>query len=328
MDQNRRIGAYVLITFGIVWAICGVGMLGLGITASSGTAYTTMAALCMLAPAAAAIVMQRAVDKASWAGLGLRLRGTHWGILAITVVVGMSIVPLSLWVSYILAQAFPSAGFGEVALTTDHLLSSINAISEDVLGKPLPTPQLEKLASIPPSLVLLGSTLGAVAAAFTVNLPFMLGEELGWRGYLWQRTQHWSGLRRIAFTGTVWGLWHAPLILVGHNYPGYPAQGVVMMTLLCLVLGVLFDWTRTRSGSIWSSCILHGIINGSAGAFMLFAKDGHPLFGSVAGVAGILSMLLIAAVLVGTDATYRQRLLHGGAPMAPQAPWTTTISNS
>jgi uncharacterized membrane protein YebE (DUF533 family) len=60
---------------------------------------------------------------------------------------------------------------------------------------------------------------------------------------------------------------------------------------------------------VWSSCILHGIINGSAGAFMLFAKAGHPLFGSVAGVGGIVAIGTLAVLVVLLDGTYRRQLL-------------------
>jgi membrane protease YdiL (CAAX protease family) len=222
----------------------------------------------------------------------------------------MAIVPLSLLACYLLAQVFPPAGFGDVSLSTDQLLAAANELSMQYRGKPLDTGTVEKLTRIPPAMVLLFASLGALGGAFTVNLPFMLGEELGWRGYLWQRTQHWSGLRRASFTGIVWGVWHAPLIAIGHNYPGHPVQGILMMTAFCFVIGFLFDWTRTRSGTVWSSCILHGVINGSAGAFMLFAKGGHPLLGSVAGVGGIVAIGALVAVVVMLDGRYRRQLLH------------------
>jgi hypothetical protein len=29
--------------------------------------------------------------------------------------------------------------------------------------------------------------------------------------------------------GVIWGLWHAPLIAIGFNYPGMPVLGILMM---------------------------------------------------------------------------------------------------
>ena len=31
--------------------------------------------------------------------------------------------------------------------------------------------------------------------------------------------------------GLIWGIWHAPFIFQGHNYPQYPVAGVFMMTI-------------------------------------------------------------------------------------------------
>jgi uncharacterized protein len=148
--------------------------------------------------------------------------------------------------------------------------------------------------------------VGASFSAFTVNLPFMLGEELGWRGYLFASTSRWSAAKRVAFTGTVWGIWHAPLILLGHNYPGYPFLGIVLMMVFCTLLAMLFDLSRQRSNSVWGPCVLHGIINGSSGAFVLFAWDGHVLLASPAGVAGLVALLVLCIVVFTFDGSYRR----------------------
>ena len=33
----------------------------------------------------------------------------------------------------------------------------------------------------------------------------------------------------VGVWGVIWGFWHAPLILNGHNYPQHPVVGVFMM---------------------------------------------------------------------------------------------------
>ena len=62
---------------------------------------------------------------------------------------------------------------------------------------------MEVVSRVPGWLVLVLGLLAAVLAACTVNLPFMLGEELGWRGYLYQATAEWPSLKRVLFTGMV-----------------------------------------------------------------------------------------------------------------------------
>lgn len=303
MDKRRW--SFLALTFGFTWGVAGIGILGFGLNAASGAGYAIMAALCMLGPALAALVQQRLLDRAPWSGLGLPLRGTRWLFVGLTALLGMAIVPGALLSTHLLGRFTGIEGFGDVALTSERMLAVFNDISMQAQGKPMDAAQLAKLEGIPPGLVLLIAVLGSVLAAVTVNLPFMLGEELGWRGYLFQRLAAWTPLKRVAFIGVVWGLWHAPLILAGHNYPGHPLQGVGMMVLFCGVLALLFDWTRMRTGSVWSSCLLHGIINGSAGAFSIFTLGGHPLLGSPAGVAGIVAIAVLGALVLLFDRRYR-----------------------
>ncbi len=306
--RRHRITSFLLLAFGIAWAIAGIGWL-LGVRGSEHGGYIVVAALCMFGPAIAAVIQQRLIDRESWDGLGLRFRDTRWKVFAWTAVLGMVLIPTVLLVMYLIGNVGGWDAIGRVSITSEQLIRSIGDITA-AQGLPLPEGQLKLLTSIPAVALLVVLQLVALLSALTINVPFMLGEELGWRGYLWQRTAHWSGLRRVLFTGVVWGVWHAPLILMGHNYPGYPIIGIGMMTILCLLFALLFDWTRTRSGSVWSSVLLHGLINGSAGGGALFAWGGHPLVASPVGVAGFIAFALSGMLLPALDGPYRTAFLH------------------
>jgi len=308
---DRRIPSFLALAFGFSWTLAGVGFL-FGIRADSGLSYVLLAALAMFGPAIAAIVQQRLIDRESWSGLGIALRGTRWAVVGLTALLGMSIVPVSLFVLHVMGAGLGIEAFGKVSLTTQRLLVAVSEMMEEQGLNETVSLQGEWLERIPAFMVLLLSLLGALLSALTVNVPFMLGEELGWRGYLWQRTAHWSGLKRVVLTGVCWGLWHAPLIAMGHNYPGYPVAGIAMMVVFCLLLALLFDWTRTRSGSVWSSVLLHGIINGSAGAMVLFTWGGHVLVGTVVGIGGFIALALLSMVVVMCDPAYRKALYRPG----------------
>jgi membrane protease YdiL (CAAX protease family) len=309
MFTDKRILSFLALAFGITWTIAGIGI-ALGVRATSGIPYTVMAALCMFGPAAAAIVQQRLLDKAPWAGLGLDLGSTRWSIVAGTAVVALAIVPLTMLVVQGLGDLLGMLAFGHVKVSHERAGIAIGELAAGQLSEEGLQRQLTKLREVPAFAILGIALAGSLVAACTVNLPFMLGEELGWRGYLWQRTASWSGLRRVAFTGVCWGIWHAPLIAVGHNYPGEPLRGIAMMVLLCLAMALLFDWTRTRSRTIWSSCLLHGVINGSAGATVLFMWAGHPLVGSVAGLAGVIAIVVLGSAILLFDGNYRRTFLR------------------
>lgn len=300
---TSRIISFLALAFGISWSIAGVAAWrGVDTTHAS---YVIVAALCMLGPALAAILQWRSIDRAGWSALGLHPKRINWRFVLLTVVVGACIIPMCLLVSYVFSEVMHLPGYGHVEVSSAQFTEAVEAMLE---GRDMAAPSaaMQRIGELPGVLLLLVMLVGAAFTALTVNLPFMLGEELGWRGYLFAATAHWSAARRVALTGPVWGIWHAPLILMGHNYPGHPLTGILLMVVFCTVLSVLFDMVRVRVASVWGPSVLHGMINGSAGAFMLFAWDGHVLLASPAGVAGVLALLTICATAMAFDTTYRR----------------------
>jgi membrane protease YdiL (CAAX protease family) len=110
------------------------------------------------------------------------------------------------------------------------------------------------------------------------NLIPSLGEEWGWRGYLLPKVARRMGfLPTILLTGLIWGLWHAPIIVTGHNYgvgyPGYPWVGIVAMCLFCVVLGTLLSYITLKTKSCWPAVFAHGMMNGTASIGVIFLAD-------------------------------------------------------
>src|SRR5690606_38362033 len=104
-------------------------------------------------------------------------------------------------------------------------------------------------------------SVGGVVAGFTINGLFAFGEEYGWRGYLWERLETRGRPATIGAIGALWGLWHAPLILVvGFNYPADRLAGVVAMTAFTVAASWPLDELRRATGSPVAPAILHGAI--------------------------------------------------------------------
>lgn len=271
-----------------------------------------VAGACMFMPAVAALVQQRLLDKAPWTGLGLRFRGMNWKMLGATAVIGMLLVPVVLLVVHVCGNVVGIAAFGDVSITSQRLAASLETMMVELGGGSANSATSALLAMLPAWAVLVIMLFSALLTACTFNLPAMLGEELGWRGYLHQHLAGWPTAGRIAFVGVVWGLWHAPLVAMGHNYPGYPLAGIGFMVVFCVLAAILFDWSRVRVGAVWGPCLLHGVVNGSAGAFALFAGGGHVLVGSVVGVAGFMALALLAVIVFILDNRYRAVFLRDG----------------
>jgi len=121
-------------------------------------------------------------------------------------------------------------------------------------------------------------------AALTIgplfNTLFALGEELGWRGFLLPSLLPMGQWRAILLSGAVWGIWHAPVILQGHNYPSHPVWGVFLMVGFCMLFGTILSWLYLRTRSPWAPALGHGSLNAFAGLPLLFLAGVDITFGA------------------------------------------------
>ena len=109
-------------------------------------------------------------------------------------------------------------------------------VSSDMITK-----QAEQYSNFgfPPLLFLL---FLALIAGPTINTLFAFGEELGWRGFLQKELSHLGFWKSSFLIGLIWGIWHAPLILQGYNYPQHPIFGVVMMIIFTFLFSPLLSY--------------------------------------------------------------------------------------
>ena len=115
----------------------------------------------------------------------------------------------------------------------------------------------------------------AISIAPFINTIFALGEELGWRGFLLNRLLPLGRWSAILASGVIWGLWHAPAILQGLNYPSRPVLGVGMMVVFTVLLSCILSWLYLQTRSPWAPALGHGAINATAGAPLLFLFRGR-----------------------------------------------------
>ena len=92
----------------------------------------------------------------------------------------------------------------------------------------------------------------------------ILGEEIGWRGFLLPRVQELTDKRRAAvITGFAHGLFHLPLICIATTYDTGGSRWIVAPAAVVTITagGVFYAWLRDRSGSIWPVAIAHNSVN-------------------------------------------------------------------
>lgn len=189
--------------------------------------------------------------------------------------------------------------------------------------------QAQGLRSLPMS-------IGVLVTLQLVQLPFVacfnavvtIGEEIGWRGFLVPALQRFGTWPALVGSGAVWGLWHAPIILLGYNFGRTDWLGVVSMVVACVLLGIVLGWLRLRTGSVWPAVFAHAGVNGAAGVGAVVAASGvdvSSVLRSPLGVAGWIVLAVVIAVLVLTGAI-RRRAELAPAPERAAAPAQPTVT--
>ena len=119
--------------------------------------------------------------------------------------------------------------------------------SASALGIPLALFLVLQFAQIP-----LGAIFNALPA---------VGEELGWRGYLYPAlTQRFGCMWAVVIGGAIWAL---------------------------------FAYLYGASGSIWVPALAHGLFNAAAGITLLFWPAGTPFNGVIASALGVWSLVVL-----------------------------------
>ena len=295
---NKKVRQFILLTFLISWSVALAAYL-LHVTYGSIPSLVILVVCYMPAPAYATLILQKLVYRSTLTPYGFTLKNVSWRWVLITTVGFTWFIVLGTFVVIgILGNVFGLALFGRIDFSEAALLQQITIFTRGAFG-PLP-----QHAPIPPIAIFLLSLGQGVIAGFTVNLPFTLGEELGWRGLLLRETQGWGFFKSNLFVGAVWGLWHAPIIAQGHNYPGHPIAGIFMMTLFTTSLSFPMAYCRFKSRTVFGPSALHGMFNPIGVLTVMFVVGANPLFGFVAGIAGIAVILLVTIGICLLDKTF------------------------
>lgn len=144
------------------------------------------------------------------------------------------------------------------------------------------------------SIVVVGLYVLGVFASLTSNFLFALGEELFWRGYVWEKLKGLGFWRASLFIGALWGIWHAPIVLLfGHNYPEHPILGIILMVVLCILMTPVFLYLRIKDESLMAPTIFHGMFNAFCPICVVFFPGARELLVAPLGLGGMLALFIM-----------------------------------
>ena len=143
-----------------------------------------------------------------------------------------------------------------------------------------------------------------LVSALLIGTVIIVGEEIGWRGYLLPRFQQLTSKRRAAVvTGFFHGCFHLPLILLATTYDTGGCEWFAAPVAVAVITagGVFYAWVWDRAETVWPVAIAHNVVNTvfDLGAASVVAVAGWNM-AYVAGETGFatLGVCVIAAVVL------------------------------
>ena len=152
------------------------------------------------------------------------------------------------WLSPVVLTAIGAAVY--FLLFPSHLDLSGNSLSS-IAGVDA-VAQLEAQGISYPIYILI-TVASSVTYAPAINIFLAVGEEAGWRGFLYpQLKAKFSKRTAWIIGGVIWGMWHWPLIgLIGYEYGsdyfGFPALGMLAFCVITVALGIISDWLYEKA---------------------------------------------------------------------------------
>ncbi|MGN0164763.1 MAG: lysostaphin resistance A-like protein [Lachnospiraceae bacterium] len=272
--EIKRLLLFLLITFGIVWGIMFFYFAKGGVYGSSVCdAILTFSMLCPSIGVLCTIKLtkeQTGVAGKNSLKLGISLKNRKWIWFLVSILGTLLYMELGYLLVYLIQpQTFQKSFLDSMGISG------------------------AALALIPVSGIISG-------ILFSVGA---LGEEIGWRSYLFPKLEGLIGTVGALVAGNIiWSVWHFPSIVKGHSfglgYKGAPYTGFLVFTLSCLAMGAFLQLLVEKTGSVWPAVFAHAI-NNSGASILGMCMDYGKLEGAMAQSTVYLLVYSIPQILLG-----------------------------
>ena len=309
MDKKKVI-KYTVITLALSWSIqIAVSLISHNIDGMTGQlVFSGGLAVCMFMPLLSAVIVKADIKHFGWKP---KLKGNvKWLLLSLFAPVILSVLGFTLFFA-IWPDLF--------SLDGSYLIDSYVSLGMDA-------EEAEKtVLQTGMSMQMMGliTVIQCVTYVPFLNMFLAIGEEAGWRGFLYpELNKRFGRIPTWLIGGFIWAVFHFPVMLIagyeyGKDYVGAPVLGLITFTVFCITLGALHEIIYDKTRCIWFPALLHGSINAAITLYRM-VLDGSRIdeinrlmvFGP--GYNGLISMIpavvfviIVAAVVLKGDKKIR-----------------------
>jgi len=303
MDKKKVI-IFTAVTMAIAWTLQTIGSIyKISNPGQTGTTvFQASLAISMFAPFAATLAARRNLKGIGWKP-GFK-RNFKWLVFCAYVT-----VPLTCAGGLLFYLIFPDLFDASGSLLIEkNMEAGVDLVAE--LGK----------SGLDIKTYMLIQLVPAVIVTPFINVISAIGEETGWRGFLYpELNKSFGKVKTWIIGGLLWAVFHFPAILIGGyeygtGYIGCPWFGLIVFTLFCIVFGVMEEIVYDRTKCIWYPALLHGSFNAMATLPQIFVNAGekdlmdkYAVFGPLGTGLILIVPYIILAVIMGICAVRKSK---------------------
>lgn len=293
--NKKKIIIYVVVTMAIAWTFQTIGSVYMinnpGMTGTG--VFQMCLVISMFAPLIATLTAQKNLKGIGWKP---RFKGNiKWLFFCAYVTVPLTFIGGALFYM-IFPDLFDASG--------SYLIEVNMSAGVDMAA------ELEKTGLDIKTYILVQLVPSVLFAPF-INIVSAIGEETGWRGFLYpELNKRFGKVKSWIIGGLFWAVFHYPAILIagyeyGTGYIGCPWFGLIVFTVFCIVFGVMEEISYDRTKCIWYPALLHGSFNALATIPQVFANadekallDKYAVFGPFGtGLILIIPYIILALIM-------------------------------
>ena len=265
MDKKKVI-KYICITYVIAWTLQIIGSVySVNNPGPTGDLVFQICLLvCMFGPLLAALITRGSLKGMGWKP---KFKGNiGWLFFAAYITIPLMVIGAALFFVF-----FPNLFDGNGS----YLIAQIQARGLDLAEA------LEE-AGLDIRTYMIVQTVPALIIAPFINVFAAIGEETGWRGFLYpELNKSYGKIGTWLIGGAVWSAFHFPAMILGgyeygFDYLGAPVLGLVTFTVCCIALGILAEIVYDRTKCIWYAALIHGSFNAVASVPQLVMNINDP----------------------------------------------------
>jgi membrane protease YdiL (CAAX protease family) len=288
MIKINKTCLFLIFTFVISWSIAAIFWLIRG-NFNFRIGFTIMGAIYMFVPFISAILVKAIHKEPIMSDFLISFKINRWFLIA------WLIFPVIVFCSLGVSILFPNISYNAELTGLFDRLTELESISPEQVEEFKNT-----MNSLPINFIWL-TLIQGLFAGITINAAAAFGEETGWRGFLLKGLRDMRFFKAALITCFIWGIWHAPLILMGHNYPQHPRIGVLMMTVFCILLTPIMQYLTIKAKSVIAAAIAHGTLNAVAGISIMAVSGGNDLTAGMMGIPGFIALFIFVLAIFVYD---------------------------